>query len=801
MGERIEAGVLDVKPPQLDAQAASQLVTEQFGLAVEDLSPLESERDLNFRLRANGREWVLKIANPAEPPEVLDFQLRALAHIAARDPELPVPRALTTRSGGATAQIVGSDGRPSRVRVLSFLPGTLLAGVEHEPGLLRNVGVTLARLGRALRGFFHPAAGHELLWDLKHAARLLERVGEIADPARRELAERWLRRFEARVLPALPGLRAQVIHNDVSGNNTLVDPQRQRVSGIIDFGDMLHAPLINDVAVTLAETLLAGNDPIATARALLGGYCEVEPLQPEELALLCELVGARLAMGLVISAWRVGQHPENAEYISGDDPALERALAHLDEVEPELRGALLGMSGEASAASREGLQGSAPESTAADFAHANDPRNDPQSLLARRARVLPALIHFYDRPLHPLSGRGSWLVDVTGRAYLDAYNNVPHVGHCHPAVVAAIARQAATLNTNTRYLDTTVLDYAERLIASLPEPLDVCLFVCSGSEANDLAWRIAKLHTGQRGALVVAGAYHGTTDAIADLSPSELRPGEAPPSHVRVLPAPDDYRGPYRRGQPGLGERYASAADDAIASLRDDGLAPAAFFVDPLLASSGILMPPQEYLKGVFARVRAAGGLCVADEVQSGFGRTGDHFWGFEAAGVVPDLVTLGKPIGNGHPLAAVVTRSSIARSLAERGEFFSTFGGNPVSCAAGLAVLDVLEREGLRENARRVGALLRTGLETLAERHAWIGDVRGRGLFVGVELVRDRSSLEPAPQETHALLERLREDGVLVGSDGPHANVVKIRPPLVFSASDAARLLDAFDRALTGLA
>jgi 4-aminobutyrate aminotransferase-like enzyme/Ser/Thr protein kinase RdoA (MazF antagonist) len=751
---------------------------------------LASERDQNFRLRVGPRELVLKIANPAELAGVLDFEIRALAHVAACDPSLAVPRVLTTPAGETCPAVTGPDGRRHLVRLVTWLPGRVLAEAQAAGGagapLLRHVGETAARLGRALRGFFHPAAGRDLHWSLPLAARLRAHVGGIADAGARDLADRSLARFESHALPGLARLRAQVIHNDVSRHNTLVDPARERVAGIIDFGDMLHAPLACDAAVTVSEMMLGAPDPIGAAVCVAAGYREVEPLHEAELAVLPDLVAARLAMGLAISAWRIRRHPENAEYIAGDDALVGAALAQVVAGEAELRGALL-----AGGSARRGTGAAAPAPVPPTAASTD-------ALLARRARLLgPALSHFYERPLQLVSGRGVWLVDASGRAYLDAYNNVPHVGHGHPAVVEAIARQAARLNTNTRYLTTPVLDHAERLIARFPAPLSVCLFVCSGSEANDLAWRLARLHTGARGALVVEGAYHGTTDAVHDLSPYDLPPGAAPAPHVRTLPVPDDYRGAHRRGEPGAGERYAAHADAAIASLREADLAPAAFFVDPILSSSGIFVPPAGWLSGVFARVRAAGGVCVSDEVQAGFGRTGSHWWGFEAHGVVPDIVTLGKPIGNGQPLAAVVTTPAIAASLARAGEFFSSFGGNSVSCAAGLAVLDVIEREGLVENARRVGGVLREGLEALAKRHPAIGDVRGAGLFVGVELVRDRATREPAARETRAVIEQMREAGVLVGSDGPHGNVLKIRPPMVFGAGDAARLLEALDAAL----
>jgi 4-aminobutyrate aminotransferase-like enzyme len=311
---------------------------------------------------------------------------------------------------------------------------------------------------------------------------------------------------------------------------------------------------------------------------------------------------------------------------------------------------------------------------------------------------------------------------------------------------------------------------------------------------------MAKACTGHDGAIVLRDAYHGITDAVFEFSP-EMRDDADLAPHVAAIPAPDDYRGPHRRGEPDLGERYAAYADQAIEALRKRGHELAALYIDPGLMSSGVLEAPEGYLPALFERVHAAGGLCVADEVQSGFGRMGTHLWGFEALGGAPDIVTLGKPIGNGHPLAALVTRPEILRSLTMQTDVFSTFGGNTVACAVGLAVLDVLEREGLRESALRVGAHLKARLRALAERHPLIGDVRGSGLILGVELVRDRESLEPAAREAHAVMNRMREDGVLVGLTGSHGNVLKIRPPLAFGESDADALADALDRAIVALA
>jgi 4-aminobutyrate aminotransferase-like enzyme len=397
------------------------------------------------------------------------------------------------------------------------------------------------------------------------------------------------------------------------------------------------------------------------------------------------------------------------------------------------------------------------------------------------------------------------MYDPDGRPYLDCYNNVPVVGHSHPRVVAAIARQAATLNTNTRYLHGTVVELAERLVATMPAGLDTVMFVNSGSEANDLAWRLATTATGARGGVVTDWAYHGVSAAIADLSPEEW-PRSARPPHVATIPPPDTYRlapgadaGKLADagGRAAWAEEAAARLDDAATDLASRGLGTAAVYIDGAFTSDGIFAPPPAYLRELVRRTHAAGALFVADEVQAGYGRMGDGLWSFEAAGIVPDVVTLGKPMGNGHPVAAVITRAEIVDRFAAETEFFSTFGGNPVACAAAMAVLDVVEDEGLTANAAGVGEEIREAIRALAERHPAIGDVRGRGLMIGVELVRDRATREPDAGLAARVQNAMRERGVLVGTCARAGNVLKIRPPLVIGRDDAALLLRVLEEAL----
>ena len=422
-----------------------------------------------------------------------------------------------------------------------------------------------------------------------------------------------------------------------------------------------------------------------------------------------------------------------------------------------------------------------------------------ETLAARQRYIGRNLSIGYRNPVKIERGWMQYMYDETGRKYLDAYNNVPHVGHCHPRVVQAGQRQMAVLNTNTRYLHDHLNAYAERLVATMPDPLNVCFFVNSGSEANELALRLARAHTRQRDLIVLEGAYHGNTTTLIDISPykHDSPGGSGAPAWVHTVPVADVYRGPYKAGDPRAAERYAHHVLETIERLRCRYTGLAGFIAESCPSVGGQIVFPEGYLARVYRHVHEAGGVCIADEVQTGYGRTGSGFYAFEAQGVVPDMVVLGKPIGNGHPIGAVVTTAEIAASFDNGIEFFATFGGNTVSCAIGLAVLDVVVEENLQAHALRVGNHMLSGLRGFVDRHPLVGDVRGSGLFLGVELVRDRGTREPAGTEASYVANRMRECGILLGTDGPYHNVVKIRPPMPFSESDADRLVAVMDRIL----
>lgn len=415
-----------------------------------------------------------------------------------------------------------------------------------------------------------------------------------------------------------------------------------------------------------------------------------------------------------------------------------------------------------------------------------------EALVARRARALgPAYRLFYETPVHLVRGEGVWLFDRAGEAYLDTYNNVACVGHCHPRVVEAMARQAATFASHTRYLHEGILDYAERLLATFPAELAHVMFTCTGSEANDLALRIAREHTGGTGVIVTENAYHGVTADVAALSPS-LGGGVPLGPHVRTVPAPD----PARYGA-GVAAGFAAAVQAAIDDLLRHGFRPAALLVDTIFSSDGVFADPEGFLAPAVAAIRAAGGIFIADEVQPGFARTGAAMWGFVRHGLVPDMVSLGKPMGNGYPVAALVVRPSVVAAFSAKARYFNTFGGNAVAAATASAVLDVIEDEGLLDNASDTGVHLAGGLRDLAARHDCLGAVRGAGLFIGADIVRDGAA---DAQLAARVVNGLRAAKVLISATGKAGNVLKIRPPLVFTREHADIFLDRLARVLSAL-
>ncbi|MBC6440044.1 MAG: aminotransferase class III-fold pyridoxal phosphate-dependent enzyme [Rhodospirillales bacterium] len=779
--------------PQFPDEEARRAARRLFGRD-GDVKPLDSDRDRNFRLGNDDGQWVLKFSHPDEDVSVIDFQTRALMHIAGTDPGLPVPHVVPTRKGQPFGRARAPDGRTSIVRLLSWVPGRDLYEVEDTRRLRHSAGAMVGRLDHALAGFFHPAGLHTMLWDIRQAPQLRIHTGELSRKSWQRLANRAFDGFIERVLPRWTHLRAQVIHNDANKANMVVDPDRpDEVTGVIDFGDMIHGPIAAEIAMAADSFAMDAPDPVERMIDVMTGFDSVFPLREDEVDVLFDMTVVRFAIGAAIVARRAAARKGSPDYLPGFD---RRAISGIDRMFTIGREAATERFRDALRMPKRCVMGTVDTPEATDL---------PEQLKRRHRYLGRHLSLFYRNPIHVERGRGAILYDANGRAFVDAYNNVTSVGHCHPHVVNAMHRQASALATNTRYVYAILADYAERLQGTMPGRLQCCILVNSGSEANDIAWQMSTMLTGKRGGIVMEHAYHGITEATVAMSPAGIdwnapdHAGKVAP-HIATMIAPDTYRGPYRRGEKGLADKYAADADRAIAQLDASGHGTACLMVDTSFCSNGIPDVPKGYLGKVAARVRAAGGMIVADEVQYGFGRPGTHMWGFEYHGIRPDIVTIGKPVGDGFPLGVVVTTPQILHDYMEVTGLFSTFGGNPVACAAGLAVLDVLEREDLLANCRITGNHMKAGLTELMGRHECIGDVRGHGFVIGVEIVGNRVTLEPDAPMTTAIMNRMRELGVLVGREGHHGNVFKIRPPMVFSRDNADSLVTAMDQAINEL-
>ncbi len=759
---------LQTSPPALSTAEGEGIARDIYGLAGTTRA-LSGERDCNFRLlTGDGREFVLKVLDAKDGAQSANLLASVLDFLAETDPALPVPRLLPAARGERIGRFA-RGGIEYDTCLMSFLPGRCLAEVTPDSALLRTVGGTLARIDRALQGFFHPFLGRAIAWDVRRLPELIEFSRYIESPARRAAVQQAALAMSDR-LPALRAVRCQAIHGDCHAHNLLVDEHARSISGILDFGDMIHAPLMVEVAIAMSELLTDAVSSSEQVAALLQGYAQVQRVTPAEIDALFDIVAARHALTLLVHAWRCQHDAAGAALLQG-------AAAH-------------------AAASLQRLLDSDRQALNRDWHAAAGTQTAPGRAqrpidLKRRHRLLGAGAElFYAQPLHLVRGEGLWLYDPRGRAYLDVYNNVAHVGHCHPVVVEAIQRQTALLATHTRYLHEAVLEYAENLTARLPAHLDACIFVNSGSEANDVAWRIAKMATGGRGALVLQHAYHGITDAVGALTPGTGQPND--PWVLALAPPPANLRAADVMAPAQL-QAAIENADRAIRTLNERGLPPAALFIDSALTSTGILDAPTQWAQALAERVHAAGGLIVADEVQYGLGRCGSNFWGFERRGLLPDIVTLGKPVGNGYPMGVVIANRALIEAFQAKFGFFSTFGGNAVAAAAGLAVLKVLDQEQLVDNAENTGRYLREQLELTAARHACLGEVRGTGLLQGVA-IRAPDAAEAKRRAQHIVNTLAGEFGLLIGAEGPQGNVLKLRPPMPFATAHADLLVRALD-------
>ena len=542
---------------------------------------------------------------------------------------------------------------------------------------------------------------------------------------------------------------------------------------MIDFGDMVHSPLIHELAIALTYSLMGKDQPIEWALPLIKAYHKVLPLGIQEIDLLFYLIAARLCQSVCHSAKAKKEDPGN-EYLGISEQAAWELLQKWLTINPtkarEAFRSTIGISSEKA-------------------------KTVAQVIKARHSSTSPALSLSYKQPIYMERAAFQYMYDCYGNTFLDAYNNIPHVGHSHPLVVEAAQRQMSRLNTNTRYLYDQLNSYSENLLAKFPESLTKVFLVNSGSAASDLALRLAFNYTGHPGIMVVEHGYHGNTRLGIEVShyKYQSKGGEGPSNRIIAVPLPDTYKGKHRVNDGSAGRAYAQHAIDLMVNAK---VPIASFIAEPIVGCGGQVPLAKGYLKDIYPAIRKQGGVCISDEVQTGFGRLGNCFWGYQEQEVIPDIVVLGKPMGNGHPIGAVITTEAIAEAFDNGMEFFSSFGGNPVSCAVGQAVLDTLAIEDLPAQAQATGSHFLMLLDQLKERFPGIGDVRGSGLFLGLELIKEDPG-KPDTMLAQTLKNRLREQYILVSTDGPDDNVVKMKPPLCFSQENAQQVVEAMDKIL----
>ncbi len=763
---------------RLEEGEVIELLSREYGINAS-LQALPGYEEQNFRVTTSaGNTFLLKIADETASLTFLEAQIAILQHLAKSDLSEKFQHCIPNAGGNFITQL-NLEGQVYYVRLYTFIDGQFWVDQQFRPeGLHRSLGSFLGKMDRHLADFSHAGMHRRYTWDISTAADNLHQIDAISDPECRRIASYFLLQFETHVQPVLHRMRHAYVHNDANDYNVLVDGES--ITGLIDFGDMVYTLLVNNLAVACTYAMFGDPDPLAVAARVVEAYHKAYPLVEEETDLLYYLIAARLCISVIQSAVQSLQQSDNTHHFVTEDNAWT-LLRYLIRTNPMLAKDVF--------------------RKAAGFKPLISQHGHGQLLQERKQLIGKNLSISYREKLSIQQGALQYLYDDLGRTFIDCVNNPSHVGHCHPEVVRRMQRQIATLNTNTRYLHDLITTYSRRILNTLPPNLEVCYFVNSGSEANDLAIRMSRCYTGQEDVIVLDHAYHGNSTLSIDISPYKFdsKGGTGQRPWVHKAENPDSYRGRFA-GRTDAGACYAADVERIIMELNVHGKKPAAFISETLLGVGGQMPLPEGYLKAVYEFVRKAGGVCIADEVQVGFGRVGKSFWGFQLQEVQPDIVVLGKPIGNGHPLGAVVVSRAIAEAFNNGLEYFNTFGGNPVSMVTGLAVLDVIEAEGMQQHAHEVGDYLMEKLRELMHDHAIIGDVRGHGLFIGVELVRNRQTKEPAVPEIDEIVEEMKERGFLLSTDGPLHNVLKIKPPMTFNKENADALVHLLDLVLKGI-
>ncbi len=720
-----------------------KILKHHYELNIISLKRLEGFEDQTIRVDTSEQIFIFKRQRYSEESlSIIEAEHRVLIQLS-RVKAYQFPKSILAKN--EASYVIGGD---YIYRLLTYVDGELLGSATQNHELLNSFGALLASMSQQLQALTEPSvAARENSWDLRHFRSNLPLLEHIDDPADRSLVSYFFLQFEENVVPHTSGLRKSILHNDANDWNVTVADGRVR--GIFDFGDLAYSWLINEVAIGITYAMFRKVHPLESAVQVLKGYHDILPLEEVELDVLYYLIAARLCVSVCNSAYGKKTKPES-EYITISEEPAWNLLRDWLKINPLL--------------ARNTFR------TSLGFASVNS--TDISKLIGLRRQIMSKSLSLsYETPIAMEGAAFQYMYDSRGETFLDAYNNIMLVGHCHPHVVQAGQRAMARLNTNTRYLYDLLSRYGERLLDRFPGSLNKVFFVNSGSEASDLAIRIARTYTARKGVMVLEHGYHGHTTVGTEIShykyASAGKDGRGP--NIIETPMPK-YFGSGFTSETECGRHYAVTASENISNSR---IEIAAFVAEPVMGCGGQVPLAKGYLKSVYQHVRDRGGLCISDEVQVGFGRLGEAFWGYELHEVVPDIVILGKPMGNGHPIGAVITSDKIARKFEQGPEFFSSFGGNPVSCAIGMAVLEVIETERLQDRAKEIGDHLKLLLSGLQKKYTEIADVRGFGMFLGVELAKTDGS--PLTLLAQKIKNELRQNNILVGTDGPFDNVLKL--------------------------
>jgi len=748
-------------------------VLAAFGIEDFNSKSLEGYDSHNFKIATATNNYVLKIY---QFDETLLQELKAendiLIHLYEKLGDV-VQKIFPTKKEQLILTFE-ENGKKYLARLLHYLEGTFLAEANQNETLIKNLGTFLAKMNLALKEKKSAIIkAKDNVWDLQQNHQSRKHLKFIDDPANRRVAHYFLMQYEEKVRPIENDLPKSIIQGDANDWNVLVN--KNDICGLIDFGDMSYGPRINELAVCLMYVLMQKENLIETACQLVSAYHKILPLNSKEINALYYLIGTRLAVSIANSGYTKTLKPKS-EYITISEKPAIHLMHQLIEINP--------------------IKFANEINSCLGFA-IEENYNFKKDVERRHRHTSKALSITFEKPINMVGAAFQYMYDKEGNTYLDAYNNIPHVGHTHPAVVEVAQNQIAQLNTNSRYLSEVHLSYAEELLSHFPENLNKIFFVNSGSAANDLAIRMAWAYSQHKKILVMEHGYHGNTQIGIDISHYKFnrKGGEGKASYIEVAELPNTFTGKYTLNDGTAGKKYA---EDLFSQLENNQSYIAAFIAEPIVGCGGQAPLAKGYLNEVYPFIRAQGGICISDEVQTGFGRLGDVFWGYELYDVVPDIVVLGKPIGNGHPLAAVVCTNEIAKAFETGMEFFSSFGANPVSCAIGHQVLKTIKEESLQTHAKQVGDYLLKQLKTLELKHDTIGEARGNGLFLGVELVLDKQSKNPNTQLAKTIKNKMKENGILIGTDGPYDNVLKIKPPLPFNKNNADQLVCTLDMLLS---